>query len=135
MSQTKKLSCGIKRREFCKQVPTAALGVFSASSLLGIKYFLREENMAKKVKEIQAKVISVKGTCGNGHKVGDVVRFTGTKVEGNICIHALYSMLPKVFAMMYNAQFPWLKNPDIAAHPCTDAENPVVFEIKRIYEG
>jgi uncharacterized repeat protein (TIGR04076 family) len=136
MSQTKKQSCGIKRREFCQAVPAAALGVFSASRFLGMKnFFSKEENMAKKVKEVIAKVISVKGTCGNGHKVGDVVKFTETKIEGSLCIHALYSMLPKVFAMMYNAQFPWAKNPDIATHPCTDAENPVVFEIKRIYEG
>lgn len=90
--------------------------------------------MAKKVKEVMVKVISQKGSCGLGHKVGDTVRFTETKVEGTLCIHALYSMLPKVFAMMYNAQFPWAKNPDVLVHPCPDAENPVVFELNRIYE-
>jgi len=90
--------------------------------------------MAKKITGIEAKVISVKGTCGLGHKVGDVVKFTETGVEGKICIHSLYSMLPAVFAMMYEARFPWLENPDKKTHPCTDAANPVVFEITRIRE-
>jgi uncharacterized repeat protein (TIGR04076 family) len=91
--------------------------------------------MAKKIKHIEARVVSVKGTCGLGHQVGDVVRFTEHGVEGKICIHALYSMLPAVFAMMFEAQFPWLQDPDKKTHPCTDAANPVVFEISRVREA
>ncbi len=91
--------------------------------------------MEKKIKAVQAKVISVKGECGAGHKVGDVVTFTERGVDGNICIHALYSMLPAVFAMMFEARFPWLADPDKKTHPCTDAANPVVFEITRIREA
>lgn len=90
--------------------------------------------MAKTVKEVKAKVISVKGECGLGHKAGDVVRFTEGGVDGHICIHALYCMMPKVFAMMFNAEFPWAKDhPDTLTHPCPDAANPVVFELTRIY--
>jgi uncharacterized repeat protein (TIGR04076 family) len=44
----------------------------------------------------------------------------------------MYSMLPKVFALCYDASFPWLADPDIASHACPDAENPVVFEIRRL---
>jgi uncharacterized repeat protein (TIGR04076 family) len=66
--------------------------------------------------------------------VGDEVKFTDTKVEGKICIYALYSMIPMVFAMMHDAQFSWAENPDIVASACPDNENPVVFEIKRIRE-
>jgi uncharacterized repeat protein (TIGR04076 family) len=91
--------------------------------------------MDKKVKHIEVKVASIKGTCGAGHKVGDVVRVTENGVEGKICIHALYSMLPAVFAMMYGAKFPWLSNPDKKTHACPDAANPAVFEIARIWEG
>jgi hypothetical protein len=40
--------------------------------------------MARKVKEVRAKVTSVKGTCGLGHKVDDVVRFTDGGVDGHI---------------------------------------------------
>jgi len=90
--------------------------------------------MAKKVKEVRAKVTNVKGTCGLGHKVGDVISFTDGGVDGHICIHAMYSMLPKVFAMMFNASFPWATDPDVLTHACPDAVNPVVFELTRVYE-
>jgi uncharacterized repeat protein (TIGR04076 family) len=93
-----------------------------------------EEIMAKKIIAVTAKVLSKKGTCGF-HEVGDKVKFTESGVEGKICIHALYSMLPAVFAMMFEAQFPWLReNPDKKTHACPDAYNPVVFEIERIRE-
>lgn len=90
--------------------------------------------MARKVKEVRARITSVKGVCESGHHVGDVVRFTPKGVEGPICIHALYSMMPKVFAMMFNGEFPWAKDPDVLTHPCPDAVTPVVFELTRIYE-
>jgi len=90
--------------------------------------------MPERIKHIEAKVISVKGTCGQGHKVGDIVRFTEQGVDGKICIHALYSMLPAVFAMMFEARFPWLQDPDKKTHACPDAAFPVVFEILRVRE-
>jgi len=143
----KKKPSGIHRREFCKAVPCAAFGVLSLPSLLGITLkedntklstektlFNMEVSMAEKITAISAKVISQKGTCALGHKVGDVVKFTETGVEGKICIHALYSIIPKIFAMMYEAKFPWLENPDISTHACPDAINPVVFEVTRIRE-
>jgi len=77
-------------------------------------------------------VIRQKGHCEMGHRVGDVVTCTEAGVEGRICFHALYSIVPKVFAMMYDAKFPWLEDPDVTTHACPDADNPVVFEVKRI---
>ncbi len=81
---------------------------------------------------IIARVIRQEGRCAAGHQVGDEVVFDGLTVQGKICISALYSMLPKVFAMRYGATFPWLEDPDVATHACPDAWNPVVFEIQRI---
>jgi uncharacterized repeat protein (TIGR04076 family) len=94
----------------------------------------KETSMAKKVREVRAKVVSVKGDCSLGHKAGDVVRFSEGGVEGHICVHALYSLMPKVFAMMFNAEFPWAADPDVLTHACPDAFNPVVFELTRVYE-
>jgi len=88
-------------------------------------------NKHKMVNTISVKVISQKGNCGMGHKVGDTITITEEGVQGKICIHALYSFLPKVFAMMYDSQFPWLEDPDISTSACPDAYNPVVFEISR----
>jgi uncharacterized repeat protein (TIGR04076 family) len=87
--------------------------------------------------EIVARVLSVGGTCAFGHKVGDEIIFDGETIQGRICLHALYSFLPKVFAMRYGADFPWLDadHRDAAAHACPDAYNPVVFEIRRVREA
>jgi len=92
------------------------------------------DRKSRKVKEVRARVVSVKGVCELGHKPGDTVVFTQKGVDGPICVHALYSMLPKVFAMMFDAEFPWAKDPDVLTHPCPDAANPVVFELTRVYE-
>ncbi|NIM89788.1 MAG: TIGR04076 family protein [Candidatus Aminicenantes bacterium] len=148
MNRARNQSSKINRREFCKAAPWAAITGISFSSLLGmtpeeVKARFsserppseKEETMAKPITAVKAKVKSVKGTCGLGLKVGDVVKFTETEIKGKICIHALYSMLPAVFAMMYDAKFPWLEDPDTKTHACPDAVNPVVFEITRIREG
>ena len=82
---------------------------------------------------VEVKVISQKGTCEFGHQVDDVVVFDGETIQGRICMSALYSLMPKVFAMRYGADFPWLKeNKDVSSHACPDAYNPVVFEVCRI---
>ena len=83
---------------------------------------------------IEARVIRQEGKCGFGHDVGDVIVFDGQTVQGKICLHALYSFLPKVFAMSYGAHFPWLEDPDVSTSACPDAKNPCVFEIRRIRE-
>ena len=87
--------------------------------------------MEKGVKEIQVKVISQKGQCALGHKIGDAVIINEEGIQGKICIHALYSMLPAAFAMLFDAKFPWLSDPDKKTHACPDAANPVVFELKK----
>jgi uncharacterized repeat protein (TIGR04076 family) len=83
---------------------------------------------------ITARVKEVRGHCGFGYQVGDELVFDGERVQGRVCISALYSFLPKVFAMQYGAEFPWLSDPDVATHACPDANNPVVFEIVRTAE-
>ncbi|MHA2166401.1 MAG: TIGR04076 family protein [Candidatus Hodarchaeales archaeon] len=84
--------------------------------------------------DIKLKVIKQEGTCGAGHTVGDeiTISFKDNKIDGKVCLHALYSILPKVFAMAYGAEFPWLENPDKSTHACPDARNPVVYEVERI---
>jgi uncharacterized repeat protein (TIGR04076 family) len=81
---------------------------------------------------IVARVIRQEGYCAAGHCVVDEVVFDGQTVQGKVCIHALYSFLPKVLAMRYGAEFPWAAERDVASHACPDAWNPVVFEIRRL---
>lgn len=133
------------RRDFCKMASFAAAGLFVAewqreplySEIDGIllnRREVQEVEMTKKITSVVVNVKSQKGSCAIGHRVGDIVKMTESGIEGKICIHALYSMLPAVFAMMFEARFPWLKDPDTKTHACPDAVNPVVFEITRVRE-
>jgi len=40
------------------------------------------------------------------------------------------TLLPKVYAMRYGAEFPWAENKDAIYNACPDPENPVVFKIR-----
>jgi uncharacterized repeat protein (TIGR04076 family) len=91
--------------------------------------------MPKKVSAVMAKVISVKGKCVQGYKPGDEATITERGVKGHFCIHALYSLLPAAFAMLYDVEFPWLADKDRKTHPCPDAANPVVFELTKIRDA
>lgn len=92
---------------------------------------MKEDCIREEAWEIVCRVIKQEGHCAAGHMVGDEVRITSFGVQGKVCISALYSMLPKAFAMMYNAYFPWLEDQCKATHACPDAYNQVVFEMSR----
>ena len=124
----------MKRRDFCKTVPCIALTATSPFFLQETypnELTIKEAIMPKKITAVRARVI--KGSC-DLHKIGDAAEFTESGVKGKICIHALYSMMPAAFAMLFDAQFPWLEDKDTKTHACPDANNPVVFEIAKIRE-
>ena len=50
-------------------------------------------------KRIVVEVISQKGTCAAGHKIDDRIIFEEGEVKGKLCLSAMYSMLPKIYAM------------------------------------
>ena len=73
----------------------------------------------------------VKGHCVAAQQPGDTATVEAMSINGQICIHALASMMSKVFAMQQGIKFSWLQNPDVATHACPDAANPVTYEIRR----
>lgn len=83
---------------------------------------------------VEAEVKSQKGHCAFGHKVGDKIIFDGRSMKGEICYGALLGILPRVYALRFGTDFPYAKNKDTGAiyAACTDYENPVVFEIRRV---
>jgi uncharacterized repeat protein (TIGR04076 family) len=82
--------------------------------------------------DIEVTVTEVKRKCAFGYKVGDKIVFNGKHIKGDTCYSVLMAMFPKIYAMRYDAEFPWAKNKDSIHNACPDPENPVVFEIKRI---
>jgi len=84
--------------------------------------------------KIIAKVISQKGTCYAGHKVGDEFVIDQTTPAG-MCSWAFYTLFPFAAPLQFGASFPWEKEPDKAKVACPDADNPVVFELRRVDES
>jgi uncharacterized repeat protein (TIGR04076 family) len=80
---------------------------------------------------IRIKVISQKGTCGAGHKIGDEWVTSGKTPEG-ICLNAFGMLLPSIRTLTFGGTFPWETDKDAATFACPDAANPVVFELRRI---
>lgn len=81
--------------------------------------------------QVLAKVVSQKGTCVAGHKVGDEFAI-GDVTPANVCSYAFNVIWPFAQVLQYGGAFPWEKDPDRATVACPDAENPVVIQLRRI---
>ncbi|MDO8472190.1 MAG: TIGR04076 family protein [Dehalococcoidia bacterium] len=76
-----------------------------------------------------ARVISQKGACVCGHKVGD--EFTlGDTTPAGLCSWAFNAIFPFSNVLQFGGSFPWEKDRDSAVIACPDADNPVVFEVR-----
>ena len=82
---------------------------------------------------VLVKVVSKLGHCGSGHKVGDEWVIIDKTPEG-ICLSAFNSLLSTIQVLQFGGSFPWENNPDVATIACPDAENQVVFELRRLKE-
>ena len=81
--------------------------------------------------DVQIKVISQKGECSAGHKVGDTW-VMGAKAPEGLCASALHSIFPEVRVLRFGGSMPWEKDKDATCLACSDPLNPVVFEVRRI---
>jgi uncharacterized repeat protein (TIGR04076 family) len=81
--------------------------------------------------KIIARVISQKGTCEAGHKVGDEF-VIDQKAPAGFCTWALYTLFPFAEVLQFGGSFPWEKDGDTARVACPDPDNPVVFELRRV---
>ena len=84
--------------------------------------------------KVKVKVVSQVGQCDAGHVVGDEITFDWNTHEilGKICLHALYSVLPKIYALAHGADVAFVEQEDglrVAHHSCPDGQNPVIFEL------
>ena len=87
----------------------------------------------KKVYKIAAKVVSKKGNCRAGHEVGDEF-ILGRECPAGICGWAYCAIHPRMTVLTYGGIFPW-RDPDYSTLvACPDAENLVVFELRRLQD-
>lgn len=81
--------------------------------------------------DIVVTVISQKGKCTHGHKVGDSWRISGT-TPADLCLSAMDTMMTNVRTMQFGGVFPWESDPERCTVACADSQNPVVFELRRV---
>jgi uncharacterized repeat protein (TIGR04076 family) len=82
--------------------------------------------------DVVVKVISQKGRCSAGHRVGDEWVISGKTPEG-ICLGAFSSLSANLRVLMFGGTFSWSDDPDAVTVTCPDATNPVVFELRRVH--
>jgi len=80
--------------------------------------------------DVIARVISQKGSCVVGHKVGDEFLIGDITPQG-MCSWAFYTVFPFASTLQYNGSFPWESDPRKAVVACPDPTNPVAFELRR----
>ena len=80
--------------------------------------------------DVIARVVSQKGTCSAGHKVGDEF-IIGHETPAGICLWAFGALLPFVAILRYGGSFPWQEGPDRVTVACPDPGNIVWFELRR----
>ena len=81
--------------------------------------------------ELIARVVSKKGACEAGHKVGDEF-VIGNITPTGMCSWAFHAIFPFVTVLQFGGSFPWENDADKVANiACPDAGNTVVFELRR----
>jgi uncharacterized repeat protein (TIGR04076 family) len=83
--------------------------------------------------KVRIKVISRKGQCEAGHKVGDEY-ILGNTIPAGICSWAFCTLFPFISALQAGGVFPWEKDGETSVVACPDPDNSVVFELRRIRE-
>jgi len=79
--------------------------------------------------DIIARVISQKGNCAAGHKVGDEF-VIGDNIQPGLCSWALVPLFPFAGILKFGGSFPWGEDPKKITVACPDPNNPVVFELR-----
>ena len=93
----------------------------------------RDEEARKQIYDINIKIIRQSGFCAQGHTVGQEWTVSN-HTPGGICIGAFHDMYPRVLTLKFGGQNPWEPDRDVTTVACTDADNPVVFQLTRIRE-
>ena len=79
---------------------------------------------------VVARVVSQKGHCEAGHRVGD--EFVIDQVTPcEMCSWAFVTVFPFSQVLQFGASFPWEPEAGVSRVACPDPDNPVVFELRK----
>lgn len=79
------------------------------------------------VREIQGS-----GTAPCEYKPGDSWLVSDLRAPAGLCTWAIASMAPYLATLRFGGSMPWEDDKDRAVVCCSDAANPVVFELRRL---
>jgi uncharacterized repeat protein (TIGR04076 family) len=80
---------------------------------------------------VMMRIISIAGSCPNGHQVGEEYLVDGLTPAG-ICLGSFSSCLPYLTALRFGASFPWEKEEGTITVGCPDHINQVVWRLDRV---
>ncbi len=81
------------------------------------------------VEPMNAEIISVKGKCSAGHKVGETFKI-GCWDTGGLCGFFYHDIFPNLNVMQFGGAYPWSSGDELVLE-CPDRGNAVTMKIKR----
>jgi uncharacterized repeat protein (TIGR04076 family) len=79
--------------------------------------------------KVIATVISLKGECNAGHKVGDTFEVSCWN-SGNLCGWFYHDIFPHLTALQFGGKFPWWEG-DAIELECPDRFNLLTIKLER----
>lgn len=80
-------------------------------------------------KKVTAKIISVKGECSAGHRVGDTFEISCHN-PGGLCGFFYHDIFPSLSTFQFGGSLPWWEGDTIQLQ-CPDSYNLVIMELRR----
>ncbi|MBW2065254.1 MAG: TIGR04076 family protein [Deltaproteobacteria bacterium] len=79
---------------------------------------------------LKAEIVSIKGKCGAGHKVGDTFQI-GCWDTGGLCGFFYHDIFPNLNVMQFGGKYPWGSEEEFTLE-CPDRENVVTIKIRKV---
>jgi len=86
----------------------------------------------KNIYDVLITVVSQKGICDRGNKVGDQWIVKNDKLPKGMCVGAFSAMYPFMRVLMEGGSFSWRTDPDVVHVACIDPDTPVYYELRRL---
>ena len=78
---------------------------------------------------LTAEVISVRGDCSAGHKVGDKLKL-GCWDPGGLCGFFYHDIFPNLSVLQFGGKYPWSQGNELTLE-CPDKFNAITIKLKK----
>ena len=84
--------------------------------------------------DVRMKIVSQKGECVFGHKLGDEW-IVGISTPPGICNGAYNALYPFIRVLQFGGQYEWPPGSGTCQLCCPDPFNQIIFELSRVEES